>query len=718
MLRRFFSRESEADQRLAQEIELLHNSPLVDPIWYRQTYADLRDTPIDVARHYLEHGAAEGRNPGPLFDTKFYLRQNPDVAATGMNPLVHYILYGAKELRDPHYRFDTRFYLEQNPDVAASRMDPVVHYILHGAEEGRLPRIKGTMSQSYEQWIAAHESFDAASMKILADRATTLRLKPRFSIVIPTYNTPDLILRTALDSVLAQAYPYWELCIADDNSSKSNVRLTLQEYARKDARIKITYRKTNGHISEATNTAMELASGDYVCFMDHDDEIAPSALYEFAIKLNEDTALDFIYSDEDKLTERGQRYEPFFKPDWSPEYFEACMYTAHFACYRASAVRKIGGFRTAFNGAQDYDFVLRFTEQFGNVGHVPKILYHWRAIPGSTAAAMDNKDYVIDAAVRALKERLERTGTLSFVRPNRYGGCFDVRRAIEGNPKISIIIPTTGRNFELRGTLVDLVLNCVENVARLSTYTNCEFVIVHDGPLRDSTLQGLSKYSPVLVQYDDPLFNFSKKINLGALRASGDYLLLLNDDTEIISPDWMEAMLSIAQNPQVGVVGAKLMFEDGAIQHAGVAFFEGRPDHVRRGFGNDDPGYFFSTVGQRNYSAVTGACMLSRKDLFVAVRGFDEALTVNYNDIDYCLKIRESGFRVAYAAQAQLTHFESRSRVRHVSKQEVDLFVKRWGSFVRNDPYYSPYFDAHPPNFELKDQIEIAVRESCVRFNQ
>lgn len=664
-LRHHFSRKSKAAGRLAQDVELLHNSPLVDPVWYRQTYADLRDTPVDVARHYLEYGAREGRNPGPLFDTKFYLKQNADVAAAGINPLVH--------------------------------------YILHGAEEGRQPRQKGDSPRAYDKWIAAHEALDAASIKALAHNAATFRLQPRFSIIIPTYNTPNSVLRSALDSVLAQIYPNWELCIADDNSTEQNVRATLQEYAAKDARVKIAYRESNGHIAEATNTAMEFATGDYICLMDHDDEISPNALYEFAAKLNEDVELDFIYSDEDKLTEEGQRYDPFFKPDWSPEALESCMYTAHFACYRTSLVRKIGGFRRQFNGAQDYDFVLRFTEHVQKVAHIPKILYHWRAIPGSTAASMDNKNYVIDSATRALEERVKRTGEFAWVRPNRYHGCFDVRRAISGNPKVSIVIPSAGRDSFIRGKTVDLLAHCVDRIVGSSTYRNYEIIVVHNGDLRESTIARLKRHRALLVHYNELQFNMPKKMNLGVRHATGEYIITLNDDIEVISADWIEAMLSIGQNPIVGVVGAKLYFEDGKIQHAGVAFWNGLPDHIRRGFGGDDPGHFFSTVGQRNYLAVTGACALTRRSVFESVGGYDEAFTVNYNDIDYCLKVYRAGYRIVYAPQAELFHYESRSRVREVADAEIQLFRERWGDFVRNDPYYSSYFDAHPPNFELDD---------------
>jgi GT2 family glycosyltransferase len=676
--------------------------PCFDTRWYLSQYFDLIPPGLAPVVHYMREGVAGGLDPCPYFHTLWYLYQYPDVKGANVNPLWHYVKHGASKGRDPSPFFDTDWYLDAYQDIRAAGINPLDHFLRTGEREGRRPQAKGSKLRGYDKWMATYESLDAASMKALADSVMGFRWRPRFSIVMPTYNTPDSILRAAVDSVLAQAYPDWELCIADDNSSKQNVRQTLQEYAAKDARITIIYRQTNGHIAEATNTAMALAGGDYICLMDHDDEIAPNALYEFAIKLNQDPALDFIYSDEDKLTEQGKRYEPFFKPDWSPEALEACMYTAHFACYRTSLVRKIGGFRKEFNGAQDYDFVLRFTEHARKVAHVPKILYHWRAIAGSTAASMENKDYVVDAGVRSLEERVKRTGELLWVRSNGYKGCFDVRRAIRGNPKVSIVIPSAGRDSEVRGKAVDLLVHCVDKIVHLSTYTNYEIIVVHNGDLRESTIAQLVGHQVVFIHYDEPLFNMPKKMNLGARHATGEYIMTFNDDIEVISPDWIEAMLSIGQNPEVGVVGAKLHFEDGKIQHVGVTFWEGLPDHIRRGFGRDDPGYFFSTVGQRNYLAVTGACALTRRSVFEAVGGYDETFRINYNDIDYCLKVYRAGFRIVYAAQAELYHYESRSRVREVSDMEIQLFLERWGDFVRDDPYYSHYFDAHPPRFELE----------------
>ena len=378
------------------------------------------------------------------------------------------------------------------------------------------------------------------------------------------------------------------------------------------------------------------------------------------------------------------------------------MYTAHFACYRMEIVRRVEGFRKEFNGAQDYDFMLRFSEHMKRVAHVPKVLYHWRAIPGSTATSMDNKEYVVDAAIRALEEHIGRTGRLAFVKSSQYRGCFHARYQVEGNPKVSIVIPSAGKDSLIRGKEIDLLVNCIVSIMEKSTYTNMEIVVVDNVDLRSETLAALAKYPIKFIHFTDPVFNVAAKMNLGAKHASGEYLLFLNDDTEVITPDWIEAMLSLAQRQGVGAVGAKLIFEEGTLQHVGVTFCNGLPDHIRREYPGGEAGYFFSSVGQRNYLAITGACILLGASLFHEVGGFDEEFAINYNDIDLCLKVRQKGYRNVYTGQAMLYHFESRNRKREVAPREQVLFLQRWGESVGRDPYYSHYFRADPPNFELR----------------
>lgn len=712
-----------------------------DTAWYLSEYKDVAEAGSNPLQHFVEYGLQELRQPHPLFDTAWYMAQNEDVAATGLNPLVHYLEYGLNEGRDPtnffddywylsaykdvarskvlpiyHYanfgvaenrnpsaQFDTKYYLEKNPDVDPKLTNPLFHFVRFGQYEGRQSR--APLVPGYAEWISYNEARGYSHNTSLRECIALFKDLPTFSVVVPVYNTPLRYLEAFVNSVRNQIYPFWELCIVDDASPDPEIRVELNKYAALDSRIKVSYNETNLHIAEATNVALAMATGDFVCLMDHDDEITVNALYEFALKLNIDPMIDMIYSDEDKINLAGQRYEPFFKPEWSPEYLESCMYTAHFACYRKSIVDKVGGFRKECNGAQDYDFVLRFTQQTSKIAHVGKILYHWRAIPGSTAASMDSKDYVIGAAVRALESYIEREGSQGTVTPNMYGGCFDVRRAVKGNPKVSIVIPTAGRDSEVGGQQVDLLVNCVESIMLKSTYKNVEIVVVHNGDLQERTLEKLSSYALNYVEFKGD-FNVAQKMNDGATASSGDYLIFLNDDIEVIDEGWIEAMLTLAQKSGVGIVGAKLLFETGQIQHAGVTFCDSLPDHVLRGSSRDDPGYFFSTVASRNYLAVTGACMLCSSATFKKTGGFTEALAVNYNDIDFCLKVVKLGLRVVYAPQAKLYHFESRNRARTVDTGEIDLFLEKWKDEVRTDPFYSRNFESRPPDFKLHISAE------------
>ena len=558
-------------------------------------------------------------------------------------------------------------------------------------------------AQIYDTYVDVMEPKDV-DLERMKNVQATFWYRPKFSIVVPVYNVEERWLRRCIQSVQLQVYPEWELCIADDCSTMSYIRPLLAKYAASDPRIKVVFREKNGHISEATNSALDLTTGDFMCLMDNDDEIAPNALYEFADLLNKDAQIDMIYSDEDKIDTNNRRYDPFLKPDWSPESLEGCMYTAHFACYRMQIVDEIGHFRVGYEGAQDYEFVLRFTERATKIVHVPKVLYHWRAIPGSTAATMDAKNYVLDAAVRALTDRANRMSGGGQVKLGRFPGCFDTRYAVQGSPLVSIIIPSAGRLASLRGKLTDILVNAISTIYERNSYKHFEIVVVDNDDLRPETIEALSRYDCRFVHWHGE-FNIAAKMNMGAKKARGQYLLFMNDDIEPISHDWMECMLQFAQRPGVGVVGAKLYFESGKLQHVGVAFCNGLPDHIARGMPGTDPGYFYSSCATRNYLAVTGAVMMTRRDVFEGVGGFDERLAVNYNDIDYCLNVFRSGRRVVFAAGAELYHYESVSRGRTVAQEEIVRFMERWGKFVANDPYFGPCFEDQPPMFVLRRDL-------------
>jgi O-antigen biosynthesis protein len=573
-----------------------------------------------------------------------------------------------------------------------------------GAAAGRFRQIadRAVSGMGYSDWVEKYDRLTDQDRARIRAQVATLARRPLVSILMPTYNTPEPWLRAAIESVLAQLYPDWELCIADDASTVPHVRKVLDEYAARDARVKLAYRESNGHISEATNTALGIAAGEFIALMDHDDLIPAHALFELAARVNEDPALDMVYSDEDKLDVEGHRYDPFFKPDWCPDYLESCMYTAHLALYRRSIVQRIGGFRTECNGAQDYDFVLRFTEQTERIGHVAKVLYHWRAVPGSTAASMEQKSYVVEAGKRALQGRLARTGRVGEVELGRFAASFSVRTKLAREPMVSIVMPTAGGARTVRGREINLVMHCIAGIRSLATYRNYEIILVDNGDLAPEVKRALEREQCRFITYNEPRFNIAEKLNLGASIAKGEYLLLLNDDIEIISPDWIEAMLEQALKPGVGAVGAKLLYENDTLQHVGIAHHRGLPDHVRKMYPRNDPGYMFSTVAVRNYLAVTGACLLTPADLYRQVGGFTEAFGINYNDVDYCLKLRKIGYRAVYTPHAELYHFESASRVAEVSPEEISLFLARWRDVTWKDPYYNTdYLQPSPPDFTL-----------------
>lgn len=519
----------------------------------------------------------------------------------------------------------------------------------------------------------------------------TMILQPVISVLTPVYNTPEKWLRRAIESVLDQHYPNWELCLVDDCSTEPHVRRVLDEYKERDRRIKVAFRDTNGHIAAASNSALEIATGEFVALLDHDDEITADALLEVAAAINENPTADFIYSDEDKIDEEGACTDPFFKPDWSPDYFLTCMYTCHLGTYRTSVVREIGGFRSEVDGAQDYDLALRIAAQTNRIHHIPKVLYHWRTLETSTASGAEAKDYAYFAAQRAIANYLELTGTPGDVLPGPRPGFHRVMFHIQDEPTVSVVIPSAGRIIDHEGRKIDLLRMCIGGILSKSTWPKIEIVVIHNCDLRPD-LETWLKSRSVLVPYDREPFNLAEKINIGARRASGEHLIILNDDIEVIAPDWIESMLRYSQQRDVGAVGAKLLFPSQRIQHAGVILLNGQPGHPYYDHPTEDPGYFVSAQVARNYIAVTGACMMTRHELWDKVGGFSEDFPLNYNDVDYCLKVRELGCRTVYVPEAELYHYESVSReaARGVKPGELEYFQSKWLERYFLDPYYNP----------------------------
>ncbi|MFP5328384.1 MAG: glycosyltransferase family 2 protein [Acidimicrobiia bacterium] len=525
--------------------------------------------------------------------------------------------------------------------------------------------------------------------------------EPLFSVVTPVYDPPADVLRQAIESVRAQTFTDWELLLVDDASPSAAVRDVLAEAARSDDRIRVEYRKDNGGIVAATNDALRTARGEWVAFLDHDDLYHPDALAKVAEAIGSHPDADYVYTDEDKIDEDNVHRDPFLKPDWSPERFRAQMYTTHLSCARRSLIEEVGGMREGYDGAQDWDLVLRVTERARRVVHVPEVLYHWRMLATSVAGDSDSKPYAYVAAQAALQDHVERMGIEASVEPHPIlQGSFRLRPELRDRPLVSIVIPTGGTRRMIRGRRLRLVENCLRKLVENTTYQEWEAICVVDTPYVPEARQELAFVGERLriVEYKRE-FNFSDKCNVGALHARGELLLLLNDDIEPLEPKWLEYMVAYSTIPDVGIVGAKLLFGDGRIQHTGIASVSGNPGHAFYGFPGDFLGYFGNAVQAGNWLAVTGACLLTPKATYEAVGGMSLTFPVNYNDVDYCLKVWSKGQRVALATDALLTHLEHSTREGAVSPAELSRLRDRWASWLDRDPFYHRGFVTPDPDF-------------------
>jgi O-antigen biosynthesis protein len=517
---------------------------------------------------------------------------------------------------------------------------------------------------------------------------------PRFSIVTPVYETPVEVLWEMLESVRGQSFGDWELCLVDDASRSSELLRILELVAREEPRIRLGLRAENGGIVAASNDALALATGPFVALLDHDDKLHPDALALVDEAIRDHPEVDYLYTDEDKIDEQGHHSAPFLKSDWSPERLRTQMYTCHLSVFRHSALQAVGGFDAEYEGAQDWDLVLRVTEQAREVVHVPRVLYHWRSIATSAAAGEEVKPWAFEAGRKAIQAHCRRTGLSARVdRDLEDAGVYHLQPELENEPLVSIVIPTRGTTREVRYQQVALVNHCARSIVDRSTYENYEIVVVADHATPSPVLEELRSVCGDrlrLVDYHQP-FNFSAKINAGAVRSRGEHLLLLNDDIEVATPDWIERMVMYSQQPSIGAVGGKLLLEDGRLQHGGVGFEGGLPGHPYYGWAGDAPGYGNALKVARNLLAVTGACLMTRRDLFERVGGFTTSYPLNYNDVDYCLKLRSKGRRVVYDPDLVMLHFESSSRSPEVEEWEKETLLSRWSSLTSPDPYSNPY---------------------------
>lgn len=571
------------------------------------------------------------------------------------------------------------------------------------------------MDYYYPKWFEKHKS---DSEELERQKKDSFAYEPIISVIVPTYNTPEQYLREMIESVMAQSYENWQLCIADGSDTEKGAgrlaRDVIKEYMSGDSRITCTFLDENKGISENTNSALELAKGEYVGLFDHDDLLEPDALYHVVKALNESTtshkgAYDIIYTDEDMINSKGnKRMNPKFKPDFSMDLILVHNYITHFFVVKKELIHKVGGFDREYDGAQDYDLILKCIEQTNRITHIPRILYHWRVHKNSTAGNPKSKEYAYDAGRRALKAHLDRVGIKAEVGFTDMIGLYDVRYIIDKEPLISIVIPNKDH--------IDDLTKCVSSIYDKSTYKSFEFVVVENGSTEEETFQ---YYEAMEKEHDnfhvvkwEKGFNYSAINNFGVSKAKGEYILLLNNDTELISPDALSRMLGICMRDDVGAVGAKLFFADDTVQHAGIVIgFAGYAGHVFSCYKDTDMGYMMRARINSNFSAVTAACLMTPKAVFDEVGGLCEEFVVAGNDVDYCLRVGKAGFLVTYCANAKWYHYESKSRGYEDTpekkarfEREISLFREKWQDILRDgDPFYNINFPVSLPPFTLPE---------------
>lgn len=560
---------------------------------------------------------------------------------------------------------------------------------------------------SYQKWIRHHLP-DRNELE--KQKKTSFGYRPKISFVVPLYKTPEKYLRRLTESFQEQTYSNWELCFSDGSGAQSPLTELLKELTAKDNRIKYVSHEEPLQISENTNSAIEIATGDFIAFADHDDELTPNALFECVKAINEKPQTLVIYTDEDKMSMDGHKFfQPHFKPDYNPDLLCTVNYICHLFVVSRKVIEKVGGLRSEFDGAQDYDFVLRCVEAVKDeeICHIPKILYHWRCHEDSTAENPESKLYAFEAGRRAVQAHYERTGIHAEVFKGEYLGLYRTKFIRDHDPLISIIIPNKDH--------IDDLKRCMESIEQKSTYKNYEYIIVENNSTDSATFEYYKKLEAenpkVRMVYWDGVFNYSAINNYGASFAKGEYLLLLNNDTEIINPDCLEELLGYCMRKDVGAVGARLYYEDDTIQHAGVVIgFGGIAGHCFVQQKRGTTGYCHRIICAQDYSAVTAACMMVKKSAFDAVGGLSEELAVAFNDIDFCMKLRKAGYLIVYNPYAELYHYESKSRGLEDTPEkvarfnrEIASFEKHWPEILRDgDPYYNPNLTLESQDFSLK----------------
>lgn len=570
-------------------------------------------------------------------------------------------------------------------------------------------KLTGNEYADYDTWLRIMR---VSRQELFEQRKTKFSYAPKFSVVVPLYHTPAKFLKDLVSSMMYQSYANWELCLV--NASPEDVHLTslLENWAMRDKRIRVIRLEKNLGIAQNTNAGIAASTGEFIAFLDHDDFLEPDALFCYADALNKDKTIDVFYSDEDKTDEYAAHYfYPHFKSDFNIDLLHANNYMCHFLAVRKSLVDTVGGLNEKFDGAQDYDFVLRLTENTKKIYHCPRILYHWRCSNQSTAANQGNKMYAIHAGKAALNAHYKRIGWNARAQEGAVDGWYQTKFTLKEEPLVSILIPNKDHTDDL-----DV---CLNSFFERADYQNYEFIIIENNSVLPETFAYYEKiekeHDNVKVVYWEAGFNYSAINNFGFKFAKGDYIMLLNNDVELITPDIFQSMLGFCMRPEVGIVGAKLLYNDHTVQHAGVLVGAGGlADHVFKGIHEDDPGYMGRAISSQDVSAVTAACLLVKRSVYEEVGGLEDEFQVAFNDVDFCLKVRKAGYLIVYDADVKLFHYESKSRGMEDTTErfirfgnEMMLLNSKWdilSTFV--DPYYNPnlsYLEYYKINHTIKE---------------
>ena len=580
-----------------------------------------------------------------------------------------------------------------------------VRYLKHYGVKGFYARLLERFEErevEYQEW---YEKNKPSEEELARQRKKKWKNPVVISVLVPAYRTPEVFLKQMMESVLFQTYPYLELCIADGSGTDDSVENVVKEYQKKDPRVRYRRLEKNEGIAGNTNAAIEMASGDYLALFDHDDLLSPNALFEVASAIEKEKA-DVIYTDEDKVTsDLKEHFQPHFKPDFNPDLLCANNYICHLFVVKRSLALKLGGQDPAYDGAQDYDFIFRCTENAEKIVHVAKILYHWRVHQASTADNPSSKLYAFDAGKRAIEAHLARIGAKAEVSHTKDLGFYRVKYQLQGNPMVSIVIPNKDEKETLK--------KCLESIWKKTSYPNYEIILVEN----NSTTQEIRDYykeldgkKRVRVVYWDKEFNYSAINNFGISYAKGEYILCLNNDITVISPDWLEELLANCQRPEVGIVGARLYYPDNTIQHAGIVLgMGGCAGSLFVGLARSRGGYLHKAALQQDLSAVTSACFMVKKEVFEKVGGFEEKLAVAFNDVDFCLKVRHAGYLVVYDPYAELYHHESKTRgyenteaKKRRFQEEIEYMRCHWMPDILRDPYYNENLSLKASDYSLR----------------